>query len=205
MCDAFGCTLTETELTCQRPVRERLRAGASRRSFAAAAGLAIPRVLGLGIDRIVVGLADRQAPHPEQVVLELSQWALEVEGDRRDRFRPQDVDAHHGRLIARGDYDDRPLQAVEDGHVLRLLAPNRFVVDWVNENVVNRISELVDAVGSEPVPSIVLETGGLPLMGGLEAGSSVPDGTGGLNGRPELHTSSVHWLPSLHAAPSASC
>ena len=42
----------------------------------------------------------------------------------------------------------RPLQAVEDGHTLRLLAPNRFVVDWVNENVVGRISELVDAVGS---------------------------------------------------------
>jgi chromosomal replication initiator protein len=53
----------------------------------------------------------------------------------------------------------RPLQAVEDGHTLRLLAPNRFVVDWVNENVVSRISELVDAVGSPPAPSVVLEVG----------------------------------------------
>jgi chromosomal replication initiator protein len=53
----------------------------------------------------------------------------------------------------------RPLQAVEDGRVLRLLAPNRFVVDWVNENVVARISELVDAVGSIPSPEIVLEVG----------------------------------------------
>ena len=53
----------------------------------------------------------------------------------------------------------RPLQAVEDGHVLRLLAPNRFVVDWVNENVVGRISELIDAVGHEPSPEIVLEVG----------------------------------------------
>jgi chromosomal replication initiator protein len=53
----------------------------------------------------------------------------------------------------------RPLQAVEDGHTLRLLAPNRFVVDWVNENVVGRISELVDAVGSEPAPAVVLEVG----------------------------------------------
>ncbi len=52
----------------------------------------------------------------------------------------------------------RPLQAVEDGQVLRLLAPNRFVVDWVNENVVHRISELVDSVGA-PVPQIVLEVG----------------------------------------------
>jgi chromosomal replication initiator protein len=53
----------------------------------------------------------------------------------------------------------RPLQAVEDGHTLRLLAPNRFVVDWVNENIAGRISELVDAVGAEPTPSVVLEVG----------------------------------------------
>lgn len=53
----------------------------------------------------------------------------------------------------------RPLQAVEDGRTLRLLAPNRFVVDWVNENVAGRISELVDAVGSEPSPAVVLEVG----------------------------------------------
>jgi chromosomal replication initiator protein len=53
----------------------------------------------------------------------------------------------------------RPLQAVEDGRTLRLLAPNRFVVDWVNENVVERITELVDAVGAEPTPAIVLEVG----------------------------------------------
>ena len=53
----------------------------------------------------------------------------------------------------------RPLQAVEDGRTLRLLAPNRFVVDWVNENVAGRISELVDAVGSEPTPAVVLEVG----------------------------------------------
>jgi chromosomal replication initiator protein len=53
----------------------------------------------------------------------------------------------------------RPLQAVEDGRVLRLLAPNRFVVDWVNENVAQRISELVDAVSTEPGLSIMVEVG----------------------------------------------
>jgi chromosomal replication initiator protein len=53
----------------------------------------------------------------------------------------------------------RPLQAVEDGRVLRLLAPNRFVVDWVNENVARRISELVEIAGSESGPQIVLEVG----------------------------------------------
>ncbi len=58
----------------------------------------------------------------------------------------------------------RPLQAVEDGQTLRLLAPNRFVVDWVNENVAGRISELIDASGSAPAPSIVLEVGSRSLV-----------------------------------------
>jgi chromosomal replication initiator protein len=81
----------------------------------------------------------------------------------------------------------RPLQAVEDGHTLRLLAPNRFVVDWVNENVVGRISELVDAVGSEPVPSVVLEVGSRAVP------VAVPAPTlGSQNGRPQ-----VKDLPSL--------
>jgi chromosomal replication initiator protein len=53
----------------------------------------------------------------------------------------------------------RPLQAVEDGQTLRLLAPNRFVVDWINENVAHRISELVDSVSAEPGPSVLVEVG----------------------------------------------
>lgn len=52
----------------------------------------------------------------------------------------------------------RPLQAIEDVGVLRLLAPNRFVVDWINQNVVSRISELVDAL-TNPAPEVVLEVG----------------------------------------------
>jgi chromosomal replication initiator protein len=63
----------------------------------------------------------------------------------------------------------RPLQAVEDTGVLRLLAPNRFVVDWVNHNAVGRISELIDAVAADPVPSLVLEVGSrrLPVDGAI--------------------------------------
>ena len=38
----------------------------------------------------------------------------------------------------------RPLQAVDDGSVLRLLAPNRFVIDWVQQHYMDRILELVD-------------------------------------------------------------
>ena len=53
----------------------------------------------------------------------------------------------------------RPLQAVEDSGVLRLLAPNRFVVEWITQNAVGRISELVEAVATDPAPSVVLEVG----------------------------------------------
>ena len=52
----------------------------------------------------------------------------------------------------------RPLQAIEDNQSLRLLAPNRFVVDWVNANCADRISELV-VDGTRPEYSVVIEVG----------------------------------------------
>lgn len=46
----------------------------------------------------------------------------------------------------------RPLQAVDDGDLLKLLAPNRFVVDWLKQHHMHRILELVaDAGGSTEV------------------------------------------------------
>ncbi len=49
----------------------------------------------------------------------------------------------------------RPLQAVEDGGVLKLLAPNRFVVDWLNQHYLGRIEELIEGGAS----SVVAEVG----------------------------------------------
>jgi chromosomal replication initiator protein len=51
----------------------------------------------------------------------------------------------------------RPLQAVEDGGVLRLLAPNRFVVDWLQEHYIERIVEIVDS--SDATAKVVVEVG----------------------------------------------
>ena len=51
----------------------------------------------------------------------------------------------------------RPLQAVEDGAVLKLLAPNRFVVDWLNQHYLGRIEELVDDRGAGT--AVVVEVG----------------------------------------------
>ena len=41
----------------------------------------------------------------------------------------------------------RPLQAVEDGGALRLLAPNHFVVDWLQQHYIERILEIVAGPG----------------------------------------------------------
>jgi chromosomal replication initiator protein len=58
----------------------------------------------------------------------------------------------------------RPLQAVEDARVLRLLAPNRYVVDWVNQNCALRIGELVGELTPPPSPSLVIEVGSRPTL-----------------------------------------
>ena len=51
----------------------------------------------------------------------------------------------------------RPLQAVDRDGVLCLLAPNRFVVDWLQQHHLERISELVAIHGNEA--EVALEVG----------------------------------------------
>ena len=51
----------------------------------------------------------------------------------------------------------RPLQAVDDGAVLRLLAPNRFVIDWVQQHYLDRILEVVDDANTNT--EVVVEVG----------------------------------------------
>jgi chromosomal replication initiator protein len=51
----------------------------------------------------------------------------------------------------------RPLQAIDEGSVLRLLAPNRFVIDWVQQHYLERILEVVD--DSETNTEVIVEVG----------------------------------------------
>lgn len=37
----------------------------------------------------------------------------------------------------------RPLHAIENNNIIKLLAPNRFVLDWINERYLERIEELL--------------------------------------------------------------
>jgi chromosomal replication initiator protein len=56
----------------------------------------------------------------------------------------------------------RPLQPVEDGSVLKLLAPNRFVVDWVRTHCLEQIRTWLSR-HAEPGLEIVVEVGSRPL------------------------------------------
>ncbi|MCX2979969.1 chromosomal replication initiator protein DnaA [Halieaceae bacterium IMCC14734] len=53
----------------------------------------------------------------------------------------------------------RPLQAATDGDELHLLAPNRFVKEWVNDKFLERISELVRELDPMTGYDVVLDIG----------------------------------------------
>jgi chromosomal replication initiator protein len=53
----------------------------------------------------------------------------------------------------------RPLQALERAGALKLLAPNRFAVDWINANLLERIGELLREGTEGDVPIVTVEVG----------------------------------------------
>lgn len=96
----------------------------------------------------------------------------------------------------------RPLQAVEEATVLRLLAPNRFVVDWVSQHAVQRISQLVDAV-MKPAPVVTIDVGSrrapvapLPVSNGSTNGLANGFSTGvpsGVADRPMVREAPINF------------
>ena len=54
----------------------------------------------------------------------------------------------------------RPLHAFKEEHTLRLLAPNRFVMDWVKERFLTRIAELATQTDTSPQLNVSVEVGG---------------------------------------------
>ncbi|HUX73363.1 MAG TPA: chromosomal replication initiator protein DnaA [Steroidobacteraceae bacterium] len=64
----------------------------------------------------------------------------------------------------------RPLQSIEGDGELRLLAPNRYVIDWLGENSLPRIRELIRAFAEGPAPLLVLDVG--TRAGAAKAGAA---------------------------------
>ena len=56
----------------------------------------------------------------------------------------------------------RPLQAVESADGLRLLAPNRFVVDWISTHLLRRIEDWVQVQQPERPPQVSISVGEKP-------------------------------------------
>jgi chromosomal replication initiator protein len=53
----------------------------------------------------------------------------------------------------------RPLQAVERDGELKLLAPNRYVIEWLGQNLLPRIKELTLAFAEGLAPEVALDVG----------------------------------------------
>ena len=56
----------------------------------------------------------------------------------------------------------RPLQAIETTAELRLLAPNRFVVDWISAHLLQRIKDWVRQQAPESPLQVTIEVGEKP-------------------------------------------
>ena len=67
----------------------------------------------------------------------------------------------------------RPLQAIERTGELKLLAPNRYVIEWVGDHSFGRIKELVREFAEGAVLKVLLDVGSRPV---------VVQGSGALNG-----------------------
>ncbi len=53
----------------------------------------------------------------------------------------------------------RPLQAIERDGSLTLLAPNRYVIEWLGQNLLARIKELIVAFADGLAPEVALDVG----------------------------------------------
>lgn len=86
----------------------------------------------------------------------------------------------------------RPLQVEAEGDELRVYAPNRFVLDWVNEKYLSRLIELLSERTTGMAPSLSL------LIGSRRVTSARP--TAGASARPHPQSG----VPAAAAPPPAS-
>jgi chromosomal replication initiator protein len=68
----------------------------------------------------------------------------------------------------------RPLHAIEDGDSLRLLAPNHFVRDWVNEHLIIRLAEVLPRLQNGRAARVVVQIGSREFGGAPEPEAAQP-------------------------------
>ncbi|MDO7085125.1 chromosomal replication initiator protein DnaA [Pseudocolwellia sp. AS88] len=68
----------------------------------------------------------------------------------------------------------RPLQCVIDDNIVTLFAPNRFVLDWVRDKYLNRLTELVSLNDPANPPMLRFDVGSIPTTSSVKVPSKVP-------------------------------
>ena len=68
----------------------------------------------------------------------------------------------------------RPLQALEGAGALKLLAPNRFAVEWINEHLLPRIGELLrdESTGDAPIVTVEVGSRSAPMRAAVATASA---------------------------------
>ncbi len=90
----------------------------------------------------------------------------------------------------------RPLHAVEESDELRLLAPNRFVRDWVSDHFADRIVEVLNYLGADRSKKVVIQVGSRELTP-FERTPSQSRKPASLPGRPASTASSKRHVSGL--------
>src|SRR5215469_2955795 len=78
----------------------------------------------------------------------------------------------------------RPLQALEGAGALKLLAPNRFAVEWITENLLPRIGELLRDESTGDVPIVTVEVGSRSSPMRAAVAPATPPGAAAAGQRP---------------------
>ena len=94
----------------------------------------------------------------------------------------------------------RPLQADGDQSEIRLYAPNRFVLDWVNDKYLNRIQELLDDLSHGQAPLVSLLIGSRRTT---SAGAVAPRPSGNATSAPSAPASQPPPPAPRQTAPAA--
>ena len=94
----------------------------------------------------------------------------------------------------------RPLQADGDQSEIRLYAPNRFVLDWVNDKYLNRIQELLDDLSHGQAPLVSLLIGSRRTT---SAGAVAPRPNGNATSSPSAPASQPPPPAPRQTAPAA--
>jgi chromosomal replication initiator protein len=68
----------------------------------------------------------------------------------------------------------RPLQAIEEENNLKLLAPNRFVLDWINEKYLDHIRGLLNKSLNGNDCNLIIEVGSQPGNGSVRLDKEIP-------------------------------